>query len=88
MAQGTVDSRKIFLRLSYSAVRSFSPGGTATNISRAPTSTPAALGSKTGRSSKHIPFRRRRRLGFGVLAFPFTFCCCNACCCLPTLLPF
>jgi hypothetical protein len=40
------------------------PGGTATNISRAPTSIPAAFGSNTGRSSKHIPWFRLRRLGF------------------------
>jgi hypothetical protein len=31
------------------------PGGTATNISRAPTSMAAAFGSNTGRSSKHFP---------------------------------
>ncbi len=36
----------------------------ATNISRAPTSMPAAFGSNTGRSSKHIPLFRLRRLGF------------------------
>jgi len=40
------------------------PGGTATNISRAPTSIPAAFGSNTGLSSKHIPWFRLRRLGF------------------------
>ncbi len=40
------------------------PGGTATNISRAPTSIPATFGSNTGRSSKHIPLFRLRRLGF------------------------
>ena len=40
------------------------PAGTATNISRAPTSIPAAFGSNTGRSSKHIPLLRLRRLGF------------------------
>ena len=43
------------------------PAGTATNISRAPTSIPAAFGSNTGRSSKHIPLFRLRRLDF---AFP------------------
>ncbi len=42
------------------------PGGTATNISRAPTSIPAALGSNTGRSSKHMPLFRFRRLGFAL----------------------
>jgi hypothetical protein len=40
------------------------PGGTATNISRVPTPIPAAFGSNTGRSSKHIPLLRLRRLGF------------------------
>ena len=40
------------------------PGGTATNISPAPTSIPAAFGSNTGRSSKPIPLFRLRRLGF------------------------
>jgi hypothetical protein len=35
------------------------PGGTATNISRAPTSTPAAFGSHTGRSSKPMGLRQR-----------------------------
>jgi hypothetical protein len=32
------------------------------------------LGSNTGRSSRHIPFFRHRRLGFGILAFACTFC--------------
>src|ERR1035437_4317901 len=37
-------------------------GGTATKISRAPISIPAALGSRSGRSSRHIPLRLRPRL--------------------------
>jgi hypothetical protein len=50
------------------------PGGTATHISRAPTSIPAALGSNTGRSSKHIPLFRLRDLGFVLLD-----CGCSSC---------
>src|SRR5674476_530444 len=37
-------------------------GGTATKISLAPISIPPAFGSKSGRSSRHIPFRLRPRL--------------------------
>jgi hypothetical protein len=50
------------------------PGGTATNISRAPASIPAALGSNTGRSSKHIPLFRLRRLGFVLLDCRWSSC--------------
>ena len=45
-------------------------GGTATYISRAPTSTPPALGSKTGLSSKDIPLRF---FPFCATAFSFPF---------------
>ena len=45
-------------------------GGTATNISRAPTSIPAAFGSNSGRSSRHIPL-------FRLCTFDFAFCGCR-----------
>ena len=44
-------------------------GGTATKISLAPISIPPAFGSKSGRPSRHIPFRLRPRLPLPASAF-------------------
>ena len=54
-------------------------GGTATKISLAPISIPPAFGSKSGRPSRHIPFRLRPRLPLLALALSSAsgacFCC-------------
>src|ERR1035437_6475182 len=44
-------------------------GGTATKICLAPISIPPAFGSKSGRSSRHIPFRLRPRLPWPASVF-------------------
>ena len=59
----------------------------ATNISRAPTSTPPAFGSKTGRSPRHIPFCWRRPSLTTHAAWHSPFCGFAGCCFLLICFP-